>query len=496
MHITVLQGEIQKKAADVVVVNLFNGTRPSGASGAVDRAIDGQIAAAIDLGDFRGKSGETLLLYTQGRIPSPRVLVIGLGQAKDFDLEKARTTAGTAISALAHLGAKNAATILHGTGAGKLPVAAAAQAVAEASLLAAYRFDGYRACDQSHPLKKLTIIEIDRGKLKEARQGIQRGNSIAEATCLARDLINHPGGDATPAYLARTARRLAKSHGLRCQVLDEKGIKRLGMHALLAVGQGSANKPRFIALEHGPKNGAPLVFVGKGITFDSGGLSLKSVEGIRNMKTDMSGAAAVLGAMQAVAALGLKRRIVGLVAAAENMPSSTAFRPDDVLKTLAGKTIEIISTDAEGRLVLADALCYASRYKPAAVVDLATLTGACVTALGHHASGLFANDDRLATRLLNAGETTGERLWRLPLWPEYRQQINSEIADMKNSGGRPAGASTAAALLAEFADYPWAHLDIAGTAWSQNNKPYVPQGGVGLGVRLLTQLALDWSDKQ
>ncbi|HIG56261.1 MAG TPA: leucyl aminopeptidase, partial [Candidatus Handelsmanbacteria bacterium] len=331
MHITVLQGEIQKKAADVLVVNLFNGTRPSGAAGAVDRAIGGQIAAAIDLGDFRGKSGETLLLYTQGRIPSPRVLVIGLGQAKDFDLEKSRAAAGTAISALARLGAKNAATILHGTGAGKLPVAAAAQAVAEASLLAAYRFDGYRACDRSHPLKKLRVIEIDRSKLKEARQGIQRGNSIAEATCLARDLINHPGGDATPAYLARTARRLAKSQGLRCQVLDEKGIKRLGMHALLAVGQGSANKPRFIALEHGPKNGAPLVFVGKGITFDSGGLSLKPARGMEIQKRDMAGGAAVLGAMAAIGRLKPNVEVRGLIASAENMPGGNAVRPGDVL---------------------------------------------------------------------------------------------------------------------------------------------------------------------
>ena len=493
MNITVQQGEIQKQAADVLVVNLFSGARPGGAAGAVDQVIGGQISAAIDLGDFKGESSETLLLYTQERIAAPRVLVIGLGQPQDFDLERARRTAGHAIAALARLGVKNAATILHGTGAGDLPVEAAAQAVAEASLLAAYRFDNYRSRDRSHPLKKLTIVEFDQAKLTAARRGVRRGVALAEATCLARDLVNHPGSEVTPAYLARTARRLAKNQGLRCQILDEKGIKRLGMAALLAVGKGSANRPSFIALEHGPKNGAPLVFVGKGITFDSGGLSLKSVDGIRNMKTDMSGAAAVIGAMQAVAAIGLKRRVVGLIAAAENMPSSTAFRPDDVLNTLAGKTIEILSTDAEGRLVLADALAYATRYKPAAVIDLATLTGACVTALGHHASGLFTNDEDLCQRLLAAGEITGERLWRLPLWPEYRQQINSDIADMKNSGGRPGGASTAAALLAEFADYPWAHLDIAGTAWAQSAKPYIPQGGVGLGVRLLTQLALDWS---
>ena len=493
MDIKVIQGAIQKQDADVLVVNLFAGARPGGATGAVDQALGDQISAAIDLGDFEGKAGQTLLLYTHGQIPAPRVLVVGLGEQEGFDLERARRAAGTAIGTLGCLGAKSAATILHGTGAGNLPVEPAAQAVAEASLLAAYRFDEYRSRPRSQSLAKLHIVEFDSTKLREARRGVRRGRALAEATCLARDLVNHPGGEVTPAYLARTARRLAKTHDLRCRVFSAKGLAELGMGALVAVGQGSANKPRFIVLEHGPRQGKPLVFVGKGITFASGGLSLKTVEGIRTMKTDMSGAAAVLGAMQAVAALGLKRRVVGLIAAAENMPSSTAFRPDDVLRTLAGKTIEIVSTDAEGRLVLADALAYATRYKPAAVVDLATLTGACVTALGHHASGLFANDDDLADRLLAAGEQTGERLWRLPLWPEYRDQIDSDIADMKNSGGRPAGASTAAALLAEFADYSWAHLDIAGTAWCTKASPYVPRGGVGVGVRLLTQLALDWS---
>ena len=495
MNITVLQGEIQKQVADVLIVNLFFGDSPGGASGAVDKALGGQIATAIELGDFSGSASETLLLYGGDKITAPRVLVVGLGDEGNFNIEDARNAAGTAIGALNRLGARSAATILHGTGAGNLLVEAAAQAVAEASLLAAYRFDDYRSKPQKHPLKKLTVVEFDEGKLAAARRGIRRGIAIAKATSLARDLINHPGSVATPAYLARTARRIAKAHDLRCKVLDEKGIKKLGMGALLAVSQGSANKPRFIALEYGPLRGAPLVFVGKGITFDSGGLSLKSVEGIRGMKADMSGAAAVLGALQAIAAIGLKRRVVGLIAAAENMPSATAFRPDDVLRTLSGKTIEILSTDAEGRLVLADALTYAARYKPAAVIDLATLTGACITALGHHAAGLFANDDDLASRLLSAGQYTGEKLWRLPLWPEYREQINSNVADMKNSGGRPGGAGTAAALLHEFTDYPWAHLDIAGTARAATGQTYVPRGSVGFGVRLLTQLTLDWSSR-
>ena len=321
MDIKVIQGAIQKQDADVLVVNLFAGARPGGATGVVDQALGDQISAAIDLGDFEGKVGQTLLLYTHGQIPAPRVLVVGLGEQEGFDLERARRAAGTAIGTLGRLGAKSTATILHGTGAGNLPVEPAAQAVAEASLLAAYRFDEYRSRPQSQSLAKLRIVEFDSTKLKEARRGVRRGRALAEATCLARDLVNHPGGEVTPAYLARTARRLAKTHDLRCRVFGAKSLAELGMGALVAVGQGSANKPRFIVLEHGPRQGKPLVFVGKGITFDSGGLSLKTVEGIRTMKTDMSGAAAVLGAMQAVAALGLKRRVVGLIAAAENMPS-------------------------------------------------------------------------------------------------------------------------------------------------------------------------------
>ena len=255
MDIKVIQGAIQKQDADVLVVNLFAGARPGGATGAVDQALDGQISAAIDLGDFEGKAGQTLLLYTHGQIPAPRVLVVGLGEQEGFDLERARRAAGTAIGTLGRLGAKSAATILHGAGAGGLSVESAAQAVAEASLLAAYRFDEYRSQPRSQSLTKLHIVEFDATKLREARRGVRRGRALAEATCLARDLVNHPGGEVTPAYLARTARRLAKTHDLRCRIFSAKGLAELGMGALVAVGQGSANKPRFIVLEHGPRQG-------------------------------------------------------------------------------------------------------------------------------------------------------------------------------------------------------------------------------------------------
>ena len=273
-------------------------------------------------------------------------------------------------------------------------------------------------------------------------------------------------------------------------------MKRLGMGALLGVSSGSAEPARFIIMEHKKKAGSrPLVFVGKGVTFDSGGISIKPSGGMEDMKFDMSGAAAVIGAMQAVAALDLPAHVVGLVPATENLLDGKSVKPGDVLETMSGKTIEIVNTDAEGRLILADALTYAARYNPAAIVDLATLTGACVIALGHQAIGMMTNDDKLASRVSASGEQTGERVWQLPLWEEYSEQIRSSIADMKNSGGRPAGSITAAALLAEFVSCPWVHLDIAGTAWASKARPYVARGGVGVGVRLLTELARGWKTR-
>ena len=499
MNITVRQGEIQKTETEALVVNLFHGARPGGATAAVDAELGGLIGRVVDSGDFTGEKNRTLLLYPDaGGLPARRVLLVGLGRQNEFDLETARQAAGTAARRLQELGVEKAATVLHGAGAGGLETEEAAQAVAEASILACYRFDEHKSRKEGKVLRQLTVVEFDGARLAAVRRGLRMGRSIAEGTCLARDLVNHPGNTATPAFLASRARSLARRHeGLRCRVLDEAAMRREGMGAILGVSAGSAEPAKLIVLEHGlspRRRGArrkkPLVFVGKGVTFDSGGISIKPGSGMGDMKMDMSGAAAVIGAMQVVAEAGLARPVVGIVPATENLLDGKAYKPGDVLTTMAGQTIEIDNTDAEGRLILADALTYAQRYEPEGIVDLATLTGACVIALGSHASGLMANDDGLAERVEAAAEATAEKVWRLPLWPEYRRQIRSQVADMKNTGGREGGAITAAALLSEFAgDTPWVHLDIAGTAWTDRARPYVPRGGVGVGVRLLVELA-------
>ena len=372
MNITVQQGEIQKRTDEAVVVNLFEGAKPSGATAAMNTALNGLISTVLKGGDFAGKKNEILVLYTQGPGLPKRILLVGLGKRNVLSLESLRQAAGTAARKLQNLGVERASTVLHGAGAGGVTVEDAAQALAEGSLLACYRFDAYVTAEgpPRKRLKALTIVEHDSSRLSALRKGVKAGKCLGEATCLARDLANQPGNKATPTYLAGVARQLARRNGLLCRILDENAMKKLGMGALLGVSQGSQQPARFIILEHGRSNktkagraDGPLVFVGKGVTFDSGGISLKPGTGMQDMKFDMCGAAAVLGAMQAVAALKVPQHIVGLIAATENLPSATAFKPGDVLKTLTGQTIEIINTDAEGRLILADALGYATRYK-------------------------------------------------------------------------------------------------------------------------------------
>jgi leucyl aminopeptidase len=305
---------------------------------------------------------------------------------------------------------------------------------------------------------------------------------------VARDLVNSPGNNKSPPYLAEQAQIAANESTLKCKILGQKDLAKEGFGALLGVAQGSVREPHLIILEHhgGSKNEAPVALVGKGVTFDSGGISLKPGEKMDEMKMDMAGGAAVIGTMLAAALLELPVNLVGIVPTVENMPSGTAYRPGDILTSLSGQTIEVLNTDAEGRLILADALTYVKRYDPKLVIDLATMTGACIIALGHHASAVLGNDEKLVQSLLNAGEESGERLWQLPLWDDYDQQIKSDVADVKNTGGRPAGTITAAAFLKKFAsDFRWAHLDIAGTAWRDQGQPYTPKGGTGVGVRML-----------
>ncbi len=501
MEVNVKTGPIQEQVSDLIVVNLFEGVEtPGGATKAVDEALGGRIRQVIQAGDFKGKKGELLVLYPGDALPAKRVLVAGLGPREKFNLEVARQVSAKVAQRARDLGVRHYHTVVHGAGQGGLEVAEAAQALVEGAILGLYRFEEYRTEDEAKgkQVEELTLVEFDEGRATQIALGAQVGRTVAEATCFARDLINQPPSALTPRILATRAQKMAEEHGLQYKVLDENRMRELGMGALLGVARGSDEPPRFIIVEHNAdRQDLPtLVLVGKGITFDSGGLSLKTSESMRTMKGDMAGAAAVLGALRAAADLGIPLHVVGLIPATENMPSGKAYKVGDILRAMSGKTIEIVNTDAEGRLILADALAYAAQYKPEAVVDIATLTGACMVALGREAAGLMTEDDDLAQRLTAAGEATGERLWRLPLWEEYRSYIESDVADMRNTGKeRWGGAITAAMLLREFAQgYRWAHVDIAGTSFVEDSKnPYRPAGGSGFGVRLFVQFLRDWA---
>jgi leucyl aminopeptidase len=500
MDIQVIAGAIQEIESELIVVNLFEGvTKPGGATGAVDGALDGAIQELVDAGDFKGESGETVVLYTRGAIPARRVLLVGLGNKESFDLDRLRRVSAAVARRVQALRIKSFHSIVHGAGAGGLDLGKAAQALVEGAILGTYRFPGQKT-DLSAlepPIEALTLVEFDEARVPEIRRAVRVGRIVAEAASLARDLVNRPANHLTPTMLADVAQDVADEGELSCQVLGEAAMRELGMGALLAVAQGSEEPAKFVILEHnaGEKGLDTLVVIGKGITFDSGGISLKSADGMYRMKFDMGGAGVTLGVMQAVAALNLPLHVVGLMPATENLPGGRAYKPGDVLESMSGLSIEVISTDAEGRLLLADALHYAKRYQPKAVVDLATLTGACVVALGHTASGLFANDDDLTTALRQASERSGEKVWPLPLFEEYDQHIESDVADVKNSGGRPAAAVTAAMFLKKFiGEYAWAHLDIAGTTWSDKDDGYLTKGATGHGVRLLVQWLCDCCD--
>ena len=497
MDVQVNQGAIQDSGADTIIVNLFKGvSSPSGATGAVDRALKGGISELISNGDIKGNSGEVVTLYPRGAIPAKRVLVVGLGKADGFDLEGVRKAAATAVNQARKLNAKHVATIVHGAGIGRLAAEEAAQAVVEGSLLALYQIDAdkEKSDEDKLSIERLTIVEFDGGKLEAVKEGAKAGQAIAAGVSLARDLVNMPPNVTTPARMAETATEIAEAYQMKLTVGDRAWAAEHKMGAFLAVAKGAGEEPKFIVLEHnGDREDLDtVVLVGKGITFDTGGISIKPSERMGLMKTDMGGAAAVLGAMKVVGQLEIPLRIIGITPCTENMPDANAYRPADVIKASNGKTIEVISTDAEGRMVLADGLVYAARYNPKAVVDLATLTGACVVALGNTAAGLFSNEDSLQDKLVSAGEQAHERLWPLPLWDDFKEYIKSDVADVKNSGGRWGGAVTAAIFLKEFTDFPWAHLDIAGVAYNEKGKPYSPAGATGFGVRLLTEFLRQW----
>ncbi len=496
MKITIKKDEILSYKTKCLVVGCFEGEKLQGPVKDIDRELGGAITSIFKDKDFEGKINQTATIYTLGRLNAERIVLIGLGKENEFTIERLREVAGTSSRSVHKLGINRFGTTLCTLSVKKKYSVDIAQAVTEGSILSLYNFDDYKTEKRKEikRVKEIILLISPKGDRKEIKRGVDIGTNISQSVSFVRDLVSQPGNTATPTFLAEEAKRIAKESDIKCRILNRSNMESLGMGAFLSVAKGSDQPPKFIILEYkgDKKDNHPIVLVGKGLTFDSGGISLKSSKGMEDMKDDMSGGAAVMGTLQAAASLKLPVNLVGLVPATENLPSGKANKPGDILRSMSGKTIEVTNTDAEGRLILADALTYAERYNPRAVIDIATLTYACVIALGNKAMGIMGNDDRLQKELKKAGEVTGERVWEFPLWDEYSEQIKSDIADMKNTGGGSAGTITAAAFLKKFASkYKWAHLDIAGVAWEKSGKSYIPKGATGVCVRLLIQYLRD-----
>ncbi len=496
MNIRIEKGIAEKYSSELLLLFAFESPDPlEGPVQKVDQAWNGFISTLIQQNDFKGELYQCRLIHTQGVLPAKRVVLTGLGRKEEFDLERWRGAASKAGQFVREIGMKQ--MICPIPSFQNYSTDALADGLVTGILLGTYQFNEFKTLDRDKmkSIEELILLGETEEALSKIRQGVHLAKIVSDAVCMARDLANAPSNEMTPHALAEKAKEIAHQEGLRIQVFDLAEVEKMGMGAFVAVAKGSQEPAQFIVLEY--QQGEPLgtiVLVGKGITFDSGGISIKPSERMEQMKADMSGAAAVLGTMQAVAKLQLPLHLVGIIPATENLPSGKAYKPGDILKTLSGQTVEVISTDAEGRLILADALTYSLRYQPKVIIDLATLTGACVIALGDYVIGLFGNDETLIRKLEEASIKTGEKVWRLPLWEEYFEYIKSDVADFKNVGTRAAGAIIGAIFLEKFVKkVPWVHLDIAGPAFLEKEKPYIPKGGTGVGVRLLVQLLRDWS---
>jgi len=496
MRIEATTRGITAQQADAVVVGLFEGdTGRRGAAAAVHRALKGLVARVIASGEFKGTYCQTAHLHAPSGLTFGSALLIGLGKREGLDVRRLRGAVAAAARVLARKRCTSVALPALGLGPGGLSPAESVEALAEGLERSTFRLGAQKTEKKDRPaaIEEAFLVGVKPPALARAQRAIEVGRAIGAGANLARDLINLPGNMLSPEQLADRARAVAEEVGLDVDVLDEKRMKRLGMGALLSVGQGSSRPPRLVLMRHDGAGGRRrLGFVGKGITFDSGGISIKPSSGMWEMKFDMSGAAAVLGAMHAIGRLKPKARVLGVLACAENLPSGRASRPGDIVTARNGKTIEIISTDAEGRLVLADALAYAIEQGATHLLNLATLTGACIVALGHEASGLMTNDARWAAAVTRAAERAGERVWELPMFGEFRDDITSKVADIKNVGAaRQAGTIAGGMFLKEFVGKtPWVHLDIAGTAWAGAAKPHRPEGPTGVGVATMVRLAL------
>jgi len=496
LEFSIKSGAPEKQRSACVVVGVFDHRKLSAPAIDIDRASDGYLSEILRGGDMDGKAGSTLLLHKVPHILADRVLLIGLGKEREFHEKAYRDAIGCAVKTLHDTGSMEAVAYLSEIPVRKRDVMWNIQQATLSAHATLYRFDSMKSKsdERRRPLKRLTFAVSRRGELNAGELGLARGLAIGHGIHLAKDLGNTPSNVCTPEYLASQAQNLAKTYGFGCEILDEKACEKLAMGSFLSVGKGSDKPPRFIVLKHdgGKKGDKPVVLVGKAITFDAGGISLKPPAEMDEMNYDMSGGGAVLGAFRAIGEMGLKLNVIGLVPSCENMPDARANKPGDIVTSMSGQTIEILNTDAEGRLILCDALTYAERFEPDAVIDLATLTGACVIALGSHPSALFSNHDPLAREIEHAADESWDRVWRMPLWDDYQEQLKSSLADMANIGGRPAGSITAACFLSRFAKkYHWAHLDIAGTAYKGGRE----KGSTGRPVSLLVHFLLNRAQK-
>lgn len=491
MEFSIKSGSPEKQRSACVVVGVYESRKLTLAGEMIDRVAKGYLSDILRRGDLEGKCGTTLLLHSVPNTLCDRVLLVGLGKERDFRENEYRQSIRAAIKTLNETGSLEAVIYLTELAVKKRDVTWRIEQAVMVAMEAVYRFDKLKSKQDEvrRPLRKLTLSVQRRNEIVEAENAVISGQAVANGMNLAKDLGNLPGNVCTPSYLAEQARGLGKTYSFKVEVLDTPDIEKLGMGSFLSVAKGSREPPKLIVLNYagGAKKAAPVVLVGKGITFDAGGISLKPAGEMDEMKFDMCGAASVLGTFKAIAQMQLPLNVVGVIPTCENLPDGNANKPGDVVTSMSGQTIEILNTDAEGRLILCDALTYAERFEPAAVVDIATLTGACVIALGHHASGLFSNNDSLARELLHAADAGYDRAWHMPLWEDYQEQLKSNFADMANIGGRAGGAITAASFLARYTKkYEWAHLDIAGTAW----KSGAEKGATGRPVPLLTHFLM------
>ncbi len=492
MEFNVKSGNPEKQRSACVVVGVFDSRKLSQAGEQIDEVSEGYLSNLLRRGDMEGKLGQVLLLHNVPNTLADRVLLIGCGKERDFSDKQYHTVIAKAITTLNETGSMDAVCFLSELNVKGRDTHWKVRHAIESTQDTLYAFDQFKSKSEAarRPVKRLVFNVTTRKDLTIGEQAIAEGIAVSLGAHKARDLANLPPNIAHPSYLAEQAEHLAaETDNVSCEVLDEKELKEMGMGAFTAVTQGAETPGKLIILKYqgADQEKKPIVLVGKGITFDSGGISLKPGERMDEMKYDMGGAAGVFGAFVSVTQLQLPINLIMVIAAAENMPSGNAARPGDIVKTLSGQTVEILNTDAEGRLVLCDALTYVERFDPDVVIDVATLTGACIVALGDQASGLMSNHNPLAHELLNAGELCGDRAWRLPLWDEYQEQLDSNFADMTNLGGRGAGTITAACFLSRFAKkFNWAHLDVAGTAWRSGKA----KGATGRPVPLLTQYIL------